>query len=148
MLGQEFCHQQIMVAMEDLAEERHLLELLELEHLDKEITEAQVQILPTMVMAEAEGQVQLDQMAQQGLVETEDLEQHLLFLDQVSQEVEEEVVEFMLREHQGLVELVVVGMVEVLVVQDQLQQSILAVVEAEGDQTILITPMEEQEVLE
>ena len=116
--------------------------------LDKEITEAQVQILPTMVMAEAEGQVQLDQMAQQGLVETEDLEQHLLFLDQVSQEVEEEVVEFMLREHQGLVELVVVGMVEVLVVQDQMQQSILAEVEAEEDQTMLISPMEAQEVLE
>ena len=55
---------------------------------------------------------------------------------------------FILREHQELVELVVVGMVEVLVVQDQMQQSILAVVEAEGDQTILIPPTEAQEVLE
>jgi hypothetical protein len=141
-------HQQIMVEMEDLEEELHFLELLELVHLDREITVVLVHLLQTMVMEAAEGQLPLDQMEQQGLVAMEDLEQHLLFLDQVSQEVEEEVVGFMLAEHQGLVELVVVGLAEALVVQDQAERLIPEEVVVEEGQTMLISPMEAQEVLE
>jgi hypothetical protein len=134
--------------MEDLEEELHFLELLELVHLDREITVVLVHLLPIMVMAAAEGQVHPDQMEQLEVVVAEDLEQHLLFLVQALQEVVEEEVGFMLLEPQEPVELAAVEEVGVPVVPDQPEPQILEEEEVEEDQTILIFQTEEQVVLE